>query len=225
MARPEMTDDEFTRIQRDAIRILFLIDAGASALTDADAVHAPADAAGILRSETRLQKLDFWMRNPDYLADELLDEYQAGLRPNGLDIVRGILESEEPDLRRYPMIRFKFGAFEPLTEPLSLLRSFGFVEIWRAGDALKGVRETTYFLLKAGRQAAADMAARFSVLQWYRERAALVVSVAGDMTATELKERQYKRQEYASTELRAVIPPITARVKTRFESLRKGAAA
>lgn len=53
----------------------------------------------------RLQALDFWLRNPDYLADELLDEYEAGRRPDALNVVRKIFDDQEPDLRRLPMAR------------------------------------------------------------------------------------------------------------------------
>jgi hypothetical protein len=34
-----------------------------------------------MRSQLRLQALDFWLRNPDYLADELLNEYDASDSP------------------------------------------------------------------------------------------------------------------------------------------------
>lgn len=56
---------------RDAIRILFILNAGGVPLTD------PNDAlvAKIFKGEARLHAFDFWMRNPDYLASELLDAY------------------------------------------------------------------------------------------------------------------------------------------------------
>ena len=35
------------------------------------------DAVKCIKSLTRLMKADFWLRNPDYLADELLSELEA----------------------------------------------------------------------------------------------------------------------------------------------------
>ena len=32
----------------------------------------------MVESQVRLQKLDFWVRNPDYLANELLNDYESG---------------------------------------------------------------------------------------------------------------------------------------------------
>jgi hypothetical protein len=55
--------------------------------------------------QARLQALDFWMRNPDYFADELLNEVDSGRMDSiGIDLALGILDSDEPDLRRYPMV-------------------------------------------------------------------------------------------------------------------------
>jgi len=34
-----------------------------------------AMAVSVVRTQIRLQKLDFWIRNPDYLANELLNDY------------------------------------------------------------------------------------------------------------------------------------------------------
>jgi hypothetical protein len=39
---------------------------------------APAGAVAELRAESRLHALDFWLRNPDYLAYELLNQYRDG---------------------------------------------------------------------------------------------------------------------------------------------------
>jgi hypothetical protein len=42
----------------------------------------------IVRSQVRLQKLDFWLRNPDYLADELLNDYEKSFEAPLLDLPR-----------------------------------------------------------------------------------------------------------------------------------------
>jgi hypothetical protein len=64
-----------TRMQ-DAVRLLMLIDQAAEPITGADVAGDPAleKAVGVVESQVRLQKLDFWVRNPDYLANELLND-------------------------------------------------------------------------------------------------------------------------------------------------------
>jgi hypothetical protein len=65
----------------DAIRLLLLIAAVSDPLNEAEQQAAPKDAVAVLRAEGRLQKLDFWRRNPDYLADELLNDYEREKEP------------------------------------------------------------------------------------------------------------------------------------------------
>src|SRR6476646_8911343 len=93
-----------TRMQ-DAVRLLMLINEAAEPLSDEDIAGDPAlvTAVGVVRTQVRLQKLDFWVRNPDYLANELLNDYVNGDQdPTLLQIAGEILDSEEPELRRYP---------------------------------------------------------------------------------------------------------------------------
>lgn len=57
----------------------------------------------VVRTLVRLQKLDFWVRNPDYLANELLNDFENGDQDLALLAIAGeILDSEEPELRRRP---------------------------------------------------------------------------------------------------------------------------
>jgi hypothetical protein len=53
---------------------------------------------GVVRTQVRLQKLDFWLRNPDYLADELLTKYEATTEARLLELAGRILDSEEDDV-------------------------------------------------------------------------------------------------------------------------------
>jgi hypothetical protein len=47
-------------------------------------VERPCRDSEAARSQTRLQALIFWLRDPDYLADELLDESEVGARDDAL---------------------------------------------------------------------------------------------------------------------------------------------
>lgn len=70
-----------TRMQ-DAVRILMLIDNAVESVTETDIADDAAleTAVGVVRTQVRLQKLDFWVRNPDYLANELLNDFENGDR-------------------------------------------------------------------------------------------------------------------------------------------------
>lgn len=117
---------------RDALRVLFLIRAGGSPPA------IPVDGVvSISRSEARLHAMDFWVRNPDYLAEELLDLFQATGDRAFLTSTEAIFANEEPDLRRIPMIRYFFGAFERLDDTLSLLRSRELIRIEGIKKGLK----------------------------------------------------------------------------------------
>lgn len=204
-----------SRIQ-NAVRILAIVDAAAEQMSVSD---LSASVVGVLRSQARLQALDFWMRNPDYLANELLNEYELTRQGEFLKEARRILDSREPDLRRFPMIRFRFGAFEPLDDALSLLRSHDFVRLHREGVPGQQVYEHVYLLTAAGRGAMKELAKLGPELQWYVDRAELVVRIAGDAGARALKGRQYLQAEYSQTKMRSIISSITDRVRARIDAI------
>ena len=55
--------------QQSAVRLLAAICAAATPVDDG---KFGDDVVGVLRAQSRLQALDFWIRYPDYLANELL---------------------------------------------------------------------------------------------------------------------------------------------------------
>jgi len=213
-----------TRMQ-DAVRLLMLIEKAAEPVTtdDIGGDGALATAVGVVRSQVRLQKLDFWVRNPDYLANELLNDYVDGDQdPTLLQLAGEILDSEEPELRRYPMLRYLFGAYEDLDDALAVLRQADLVVRRRKGRPGHVVR-TDYFLLEAGREMTLRICREFEDLAWYSHRAALVVQLAGGQGATQLKDRQYIQEEYLKTPNGARIPSITERARQRLAEIRAGA--
>ena len=171
-----------------------------------------------LRAQSRLQALDFWMRNPDYLANELLTAFEETDDKSLVHLAERIFNDREPDLRRLPMIRYHFGAFEPLDNALSILVAAGLLKIRRQGSPGQ-VREHIYLLTSKGREAMASLAAAAPELAWYRDRAAIVTRIAGDKGGKALKDRQYLQAEYAGTELNHIIAPITERVRKRLDAI------
>lgn len=198
-----------SRVQH-AIRLLALM---RWASEPAEAPGDAADAVLAVRSELRLQALDFWLRNPDYLADELLTEVEAGrLDSSYVEVASTLLDDPEPSLRHYPMPRWFYGAYEPLDDAFSHLEAYGLAVMRRT----PGGHRNQFFLLPAGVAAGDDLEAAESALSWYPRQVQLVLVVAGNQLGGQLKARQYKQASYAGTELGTHIGPIADRVRSRL---------
>jgi hypothetical protein len=199
-----------------AVRLLACIEAAAQPTSE----FGP-EVVGVIESQMKLQALDFWLRYPDYLANELLNEFEVSGQDELLAKAIEIVDSREPDLRRFPMVRYLFGAFEPLDDALSLLSSYDFIRMRRIGTPGVHVQKHLYLLTAKGRDAMQKLAALGPELAWYTERAALAVKIAGSAGGTALKDRQYLEAEYSNTKLRDVIAPITSRVRARIDLLKE----
>jgi hypothetical protein len=181
---------------------------------------APAGAVTEMRSEQRLHAADFWMRNPDYLADALLDDHAAGSRPDGADVAREILSSREPEVRRLPMTKWRWGAYEDLDDVLAPLILHGLVAHRATVRADHKVAEHAFWVMPGGVDFSnAMLAAEPDVFGWYRDRAILIAGVARATPGSSLKDRQYQRVEYASTPGMALIPSIADDVRKRLADL------
>lgn len=208
---------------QDAVRILMLIDKAGepisgSALAASDAPLATV--VSVVRTQVRLQKLDFWVRNPDYLANELLNDYEnCDKDPSLLQMAGEILDSEEPELRRYPMLRYLFGAYEDLDDALAVLRQADLVIRRKVGRPDR-VARTDYYLTEAGRDMADHIRRGYPELAWYSTRAALVVLLSDGQGATTLKDRQYLVDEYLNTPHGVRIPSVTERARQRLADIR-----
>jgi hypothetical protein len=179
----------------------------------------PAGAVKVVRSELRLQAMDFWLRNPDYLADELVTNVENGaISESYLGVARSLLDDPEPDLRWYPMPKWFYGAYEPLDDAFSLLETYGLARVRRTGQPSLQRQRTQFYLSEDGAKAFADLA-RDPVLKWYANQAKLVSLVAGTDVGKRLKDRQYEQATYASTDLGLNIAPIADRVRERLDSI------
>lgn len=199
---------------RDAVRILFLLVEGS--VKD----PGPDTSPGYPRrfeGETRLQALDFWVRYPDYLADELLAQYQESGDKALLEAARTIFDDNEPSEKGIPMLRRYFGAYEPLDTVLSILAVAGLV---RPVTVLHPTANPRHFLLsEAGIELAGRIVKEHSIFEWYAARAKLVLKVAGSRGGNALKVRQHQQKEYHEAQLHDLIPTIAARVRARLEEI------
>jgi hypothetical protein len=194
-----------------AIRLLVILAECGDDCRDAD----PADAVKVIRSELKLQALDFWLRNPDYLADELLTKVETDeLGETYVTVAYSLLNDPEPDLRWYPMPRWRFGAYEAIDDAMSLLQTYGLAYPHSLGTP-KNTNRRQLFLTTAGREAAQNLANE-PRLSWYTEQVTLVKLAAGEDNGSQLKQRQYRQAEYANTELGTHIASIAGRVRDRL---------
>jgi hypothetical protein len=200
--------------KRDAVRILFILNAGKSANNSPE---LSGNYPYIFRGEKRLQAMDFWVRNPDYLAMELVDQYRASGDRAKLESARAICADGEPSLRTIPMLRKHFGAYEPLDTALAILECRALVRPQRLRTAVGSSH--LFHLPELAPQFCAKVVSEFPLLSWYSQRAALVTEVAGSRRGNELKEKQHARREYHETREDHHIPNIADAVKAELERL------
>ena len=205
-------------LYQDAIRLLFILTHGSKPLNSMDDDFS----AAIFPGKTRLHAMDFWVRYPDYLAFEMISLYKTGGQERLLSEAERIFESSEPDLRRIPMIRYKFGAFERIDDALSALVSKGLIRI-SGKKRGQDISEVDYLISEHALRLIQAIPRNFPELGWYERRARLVVEISGNRKGRVLKERQYELIAYAGTKLGGVIPSIAEEVKRQIEELRKAA--
>lgn len=202
---------------RDALRLLFILVRGSEFLPE-DARTPDHDRVFI--GEKRALAIDFWLRYPDYLADELLDVYAATGDPTVLAAVRRIFDEDEPSVRTVWMIRWRHGAFEDLQTSLGILSARRLVKPMRR-ETPAGYR---YEFLLGPAAEAFLMAAVASqpILGWYSRQTDLALLVASSKSGSALKELHYEHDEYAQTPYGAAIPSIRERVEERLRELDEG---
>lgn len=201
-----------------ALRMLFLLDR-CGEYPAAGSPAATPRAVAVIRAEKKLQALHFWMRNPDYLAYEALCRVETGdFDDSWIGRAKELLDGEEPELRLYPMLRHRFGAFEPIDDSFSYLAAAGLAECHRSGSPGQ-VQQTDLHLLQAGRDTANQILADEPDMNWYAERADLVAAVARTLSGNAAKDRQYQLSRYAETAQGDRIQPVDDIVRAKLEEL------
>ena len=199
---------------RSAIRLLFLIVHGASKAT------APLNAQhdSVFSGATRLHALDFWVRYPDYLAQELITRYEATRNKADLDMAANILTTGEPELRNVPKVRYLFGAYERLDQPLAILKARDLVQP-RSRKLPNNFDEYEYWSGPKARTLLDDAVKAVPLLSWYRDRTILVLDIASNDGGEALKARQKLQMEYLQAKYRTDIPMIADRVRARLAAI------
>jgi len=200
--------------RRNALRILFILVKGSRPA----AGEAVDGFDHVFRGETKVQALDFWVRYPDYLADELISLYEQTGLVEHLTAAEQIFAKEEPDLRRVPMLRLYFGAYEPLDTVLGYLKSRGLI-LPRSRPMETGRDEHDFLVSAKARDLVQQITSEVPELSWYDQRVDLVLRVAGGRGGYALKKRQHEQKEYHDAAYGDLIPTTAERVRRRLADL------
>lgn len=202
------------RVYKDRIRIFLIIYFFSEEYNE----EAHSDCCKVLYTEVKIQKIDFLIRNPDYLCYELLDlcDIQDVNKQEIKQAIRQIFNKEEPQVRRLEMEKFFFGAYEDIDQIIAFLISVGFIKYeCEKSISCKSINKC-YYVTKYADLKVNNMLGSMSVLNWYADRCKLIQKYFGDYSGTELKNLQYKIEEYKNTTYKNHINSIEAIVRERY---------
>jgi hypothetical protein len=206
-----MADLATTR-QQDAVRLLVLLHVcGMRPAPD----PPRTDAVAAIIAESRVQALDFWLRNPDYLALELLELHVAAPDASLVSAAEHLIADRE---RHFPTTRHFFGAYTELDAALNVLRCYGLA--WDIRRPAAARRRRDLYLLQAGEDLLLTRLTTQPELAWYVERARLVARVAGDRRGGALKDHQKRLESYRDIRWGERIEPVRGLVQERLDALR-----
>lgn len=173
------------------------------------------------KSEVKIQKIDFLIRYPDYLASELLYLVEmSDPKANKSEIkgiIRDIFQNKEPELRREEMLRFFFGAYEDIDDIIAFLVARNFINYESKRSSDGRIYDKAYYLTEFGvSKIENEILLKLVKANWYKERCKIIKKYFGDLTGSELKFRQYQHEEYKNTQLNQYINGIEDDVKNKF---------
>ena len=202
---------------RDAFRLVCILLEGSVPVVEGEGAEG---FDRVFHGEKRAQAFVFYVCYPDYLANRLLDMYDAG-QPDLLEKVGNIFAEEEPSVRLSKMIRWQRGAYFDLDNSLGVLCFYDLIQpiqrtlpnLGSQHDYLVGPKAAAFVKEAVKAQPA---------LAWYLDRAQLAMTVGGLKSGHALKAEQYKFGEYEATKHSVVIPSIADQVKRRYENAKAG---
>ncbi len=174
------------------------------------------DVSRHLTPEYYLQKLDFLLRYPSYLAYELIELHAAGV-PEAADaaevraVITDVVAQKEPDFRTMPFRKFWRGAYERIdhVEAWWYARELVYTGIEPRGAADSPARpQKHYFLTPKGEAEAVRLVTEVEHARWYDARIRLLRRFFGGLTAAQLKALQYSHLPYRQAQLAGYIPDL-----------------
>ena len=171
----------------------------------------------VFTPEYFLQKLDFLVRYPAYLAYEMADLHRTGV-PSAAEgeavkrDIRLVLAEGEPEMRTLPFRRFLRGAYESLDSVKNWWHSRRLVFIRsepRGAASSPGRPQTYFFLTPRGEEVAEGLVREVEHARWYADRIRLIHRYYGALPASEVVRLQYSHAEYRDAQLNQFIPDLT----------------
>ncbi len=212
-----MDESTLIRQYKDRVRIFLIIYFFSEEYKDSE----NPSYKKLLKSESKIQKIDFLIRNPDYLSYELLLFARDGKFETGTikNIVKSIFVNNEPDLKRLEMEKFFFGAYEDIDDVISFLKSINFIDFSsKKAVNLRTVEKYYYVTDYAIEKVEPQLKDGLSLL-WYVERCKLIKKYFGDLSGTQLRILQYKIDEYKNTSYNEYIGSIQEKVNKEYYQL------
>ncbi|WP_282124976.1 hypothetical protein [Marinifilum flexuosum] len=213
-----MNENEKIRTYKDRLRIFLILYVFSEPHSDPSLPHVRK----VFQSEQRIQKIDFLLRNPDYLCHELLNKAKndPSLKNNIKAEVKKIFINKEPILRRLEMERFFFGAYEDIDDVIAFLKSIDFIDFSsKKRSDLKATIEKKYYITQYAIDKFKKVIDTLPAIQWYVERCNLIRKYFGDLSGSQLRISQYQIDEYKNTSYNEYIGSINNTVSSEFYNL------
>jgi hypothetical protein len=202
-------------VEVDAARLLLMLTCFSTPVTDDTRrlrCFPHHDVVRHFTPEYYLQKLDFLLRYPGYLAYELTELHRLGIdaaqdRSEIAELVRSVLREREPELLTVPFRKFWRGAYERLddVEAWWYARQLVYTGIEPTGG---GRPQKHYFLTALAETEAERLVTAVEHARWYAERIALIHRFFGALSAARIKELQYSHHAYRDAQLNEAIPDL-----------------
>jgi hypothetical protein len=203
-------------VEVDAARLLLIITRFAQQVsTPPSHLHcSPSHAfVGYFAAEYYLQKLDFLLRYPRYFVYELTELFRLGMIPQQhrnelLLVARGIINTNEPELRTHQFRKFWRGAYERLddVEAWWYARELVYTGFEPRGQARPW---KYYFVTARGCNEATRLVTEVPDMQWYADRIALLHTYFGQISPLTIKKLQYAHPAYQDAQLNEYIPDLS----------------
>jgi len=179
----------------------------------------PPDCTKVIRSQIAFLARDFWVRYPDYLADELIDIALDRQDVTHLEQAEGLLDDPTIDFDWLPMVRWRNGAYWWMTDAIAILVSNELVE-YCPKSSTAGIAQHLYYLTTAGEDFVNSVLSGVVEFDAIAKRAKLAALIDPGAAGTQLKLKQYEVEEYAGTTQGSTIPSRLEAVRLRAKKVR-----
>jgi hypothetical protein len=204
-------------VEVDAARLLLILARFAGPIGN-EVRRLPAfpghDVVRHFTPEYYVQKLDFLVRYPGYLAYELTELHRLNVeaareRDEVMRLVRTVLREREPERMTLPFRKFWRGAYERLDD----VEAWWYARrlVYTALESKGGARpQKHYFLTELALTEAQRLVSAVEHAGWYALRVDLIHCFFGGMSAARVKDLQYGHEAYRQAQLNEVIPDLTS---------------